>query len=259
MWAFSPAGVQREQRDHGDPRDGRFEGNNPVRKLPSLLLMFVFLSILSAGQALQAGRGGRPVEIKRPTAEAADSTRGDCSGGEAGLDGLGHSQPATTYLSGSTMPNFYDSSGESTYSSVTVSALTSTRWKQQKFTTWQSASGPYSALVLRVVLACSNSSSRTGSGNGMCSAQYSTNAGSTWTTLPGLPEYVFGPDLSQTTYSATLSASQNLSQLQVRACYAASLAFDSSATTTTTLQGYDIRTEGTLAGGARSTVTPIEQ
>lgn len=97
--------------------------------------MFLFLPILSAGQALQAGRGGIPVEIKRPTAEAADSTSGDCSGGEAGLDALGHSQPAPTYLSGSTMPNFYYSSGESTYSSVTVSALTSTRWKQEKFTT----------------------------------------------------------------------------------------------------------------------------
>ncbi len=155
-------------------------------------------------------------EIRRPTAEANYTTAfGICAG---------------TNLASTAMANYYDASGESTSATQSALATTTTdRWKGRVFTTWQAASGSYSVLNLKVFSACSSA----GLGGGDCDAAYSTNGGTSWTPLA-----ILNPA------SISLSASQNLSQLQVRVCAVGF--FDATDPGTGTLTGYDIRTEGTL-------------
>ncbi len=75
----------------------------------------------------------------------------------------------------------------------------------------------------------------TGAGGGDCDLAYSTNGGGAWTFAS-----ILFPD------TITLSPSQNLSQLQVRACAIGYT--DITDPGTGILTGYDIRTEGLLAG-----------
>jgi len=161
---------------------------------------------------------------KRPTAEADDATPGACSG---------------VRVASSAMANFHDSGGEATSSVQSATQF----YKQRRFTTWAEASGGYSALSLKVRTAFDSTPDvPVGDAHGEATVQYSINGGAAWTTIRSARA-----DWAAVTDSVSLSAGQNLSQLQVRVCVMG--VEDSGENGTGTLTGYDIRTEGTLSGG----------
>ena len=163
-------------------------------------------------------------EIKRPTAEADDSSTGVCTSG--------------TRLASGAMPNFYDAD-PNTFSSQSVSGGgINDNWKQRKFTTWAAASGAYSSLNLKIKTACTITPN---SSDAFCGVQYSTNGGSSWTTVSGRYTDVTWATATDT---VSLSAAQDLSQLQVRICVEGIL--DPISPGTAQLNGYDIRTEGVV-------------
>lgn len=207
--------------------------NRLMARLAFLWLVITACLLLSFAQATST-------ETLRPTAEADDNSAGGCSG---------------TNLASSAFPNFYDGGGEVTSTANTViSTTTLTRWKQRKFTTWATTTNTYTSLNLKGTMACDNSQPNVEDALGLCVMQYSTNAGGAWTTMAAETPT---PAVGQTTYSVVLSAAQNLSTLQVRICEQAAPS-SVSTVSTTTLTGYDIRTEGTYQVGVpahRTTTT----
>jgi len=170
-------------------------------------------------------------EIKRPSASANTSSSGVCVSGS----NAGNSTP---------MPFAYDAGTPptSTQSSLSKSSgVSGTKWTGRIFTSWATASAPYSALTINVNFACSDSSA----GLGECGAEYSTDSGSTWTTLADEPD-----GTSQATYSHSLSSSQNLSTVQVRICVASTYDTPNSSPTIGTIAVWDIWTSGTLTAAA---------
>lgn len=146
------------------------------------------------------------VETRRPTAQAADTTFSWCSSGGTNI-----------VFSG--MPNFFDSAGLSTSSNIDVNPSQGTWWMQGRFTNWQAPTAAYSSLSLKVNTSCQVFASGP-VGRGQCTVEYSTNGGSSWTTI-----YDFSSTFSdlrpQGTDSVILPANQDLSQLVVRACISA--------------------------------------
>lgn len=142
-------------------------------------------------------------EIRRPSADS-DNSGGQCT------------SPLTTTGS-PTMANAYDASGTAT--SVTMSAsgtgcndntVCIDRKAGRVFSGVGSPSAAYSSLTLNVNSSCT-STGTTGVSSSDCNVQYSLNGGGSWTALRG-------GFWSQLTDTVTLSTSQTLSQIQVRAC-----------------------------------------
>jgi hypothetical protein len=191
------------------------------------LLIICLLATLGWGQ-----------EIRRPTTETDSLTGAVCNSG-GGTTGV----PA--------MPNFYDSSGESTSSTDgsdwgdTIDNLGVAGGKI--YSGFPAASGSYSALNLIVYSSCTHHDGSSLSNAG-CAVQYSTNNGSTWTT-----DYFVSNTTNHSLVRDTisLSTSQDLTQLKVRWCTSA---VDNGSTDSYyTLAGYDIRTEGTLSSPTAAT------
>lgn len=168
--------------------------------------------------------GAMAQEIRRPTAES------DPSGSPTGLCPAGGAQASAA------MPNFYDVTGVGTSSTLTATSTNvATHTKGRTFTTWATASGPYSSLSLNV-----NSSATLDPTNlnGDAGVEYSLNGGSTWTTLRASGGTT---GWSQTTDTVSLSAGQALSSVQVRMC------IDSfTPTAIQSFSGFDIWTSGVL-------------
>lgn len=166
---------------------------------------------------------GDTTETLRPTADAEDTT-GPCIG---------------TSTASSAMANWWDGSGSSTSSTnIAIASTTIDRKKGRKVTTWAAGTGGYSALVLKVDSSCGSS----GFG-GDCYLQYTTDAGSNWTTVTGRSATTW----TRTTDTIALNAGQSLANLQVRTCGEAY--GDPSSPGQSTFTGYDVYTEGSQAGG----------
>lgn len=116
------------------------------------------------------------------------------------------------------------------------------------FSSWAAASGPYTALSLNVNLSCTNDHGTT---HGYCYAQYSTDGGATWTMLANATG-----SQAQNTYTAAISASTNFANLQVAVCSDASDAAPLGTITATTLQVWDVWTNGTTSGSPGSNSDP---
>jgi len=164
-------------------------------------------------------------EVKRPTFEIDSGATVKC--------GEGTAQTSTG------MPNAYDATGQSTSSVIATQATTvKSFYRSRSFSAWQAAGSTYSALTLNVN-AQEVESNLTGSvGEGLM--QYSINNGSTWTNLVTSS----GSGFSRKTYSATLSAMQDLSQLKVAVCVQSSAGGDTSGPIET-MTVFDIWTVGT--------------
>jgi hypothetical protein len=146
-----------------------------------------------------------------------------------------------------TFPNAYDGSGIGTSTSRTLTAIypgTDDYEQYDGFTTWASASGTYTSYVLKVNSTCTKTAIAAGY------IDYSTNAGSSWTSLKS------GSWTNETTTSAVISGSIALSQLRVRVYQVATDGSTISSRGASTLTLYDIWTEGTLSGASSSKNIP---
>ncbi|MCU1284061.1 MAG: Protein sidekick-2 [Acidobacteriales bacterium] len=179
--------------------------------------------------------GAYAQEVKRPTTNATQSFLSGCTG--------------NTHSGGqSNIAQMYDSSGESTsgvinYASTNVTGVTDV--SNSVMSGWQSASGTYSSLTLKIKSSCVVDPKDT---SAFCAVGYYN--GSSWTSI-----HSSTVGWSTATDSITLSASQNLANLQVSACVSSLSIRDSSADWSTsnglgTLTIWDIRTEGIGATSA---------
>lgn len=145
-------------------------------------------------------------EIKRPT------TDNDPGSTTWATNACG----VSTYTANSTSGALaYDAAGQST--SVTYSQLGTTSGSGQnmtsrKFQAWQSATQTYTSLTLNF----NTSSPGANAFGGASCLMYSLNSGSTWTTV----RCDAGGGWTQTTDTVTLSAAQNLSNIQIGICVA---------------------------------------
>jgi hypothetical protein len=179
---------------------------------------------LSAGVSRSAGGG---TETLRP---ASDSDPG------AGVFG---SCNGTNQSSG-VMTLSHDSSGTSTSSSLSQNGTTTPKkYKVRLFSGWPAGS-VYSALSLKIYSQCTVTLGDTPDAG--CTIQYSTNAGGAWTTARD--DSATGWNDLATPFSVALAAGQNLTQVQVRICSAAT--GDITNPDSTAMDVSDIRTEGTL-------------
>lgn len=163
-------------------------------------------------------------EIKRPTADSdpGASIAYGCSG---------------TNVASTSLPNAYDAAGLTTSSTETAFASTTqNRYKNRKLSSWQSTGNSYSALTLNI-----NSSSPgfSGSGGNAC-VKYSTDGGGTWTSV-----HCSFNSWAQSTSTISLSASQDLSKLQVSACVSGEA--DTLAPGNDSVTLYDVWTAGTIS------------
>lgn len=137
------------------------------------------------------------------------------------------------------LPFFYDAAGLSTSSTRTLTADapgTSTHESSVGLTTWQASSGSYSSFVLKVNSTCTQTN------GAACYIDYSTDGGSTWTSLEA------GVWTNHTTTSSTIPGSVALSQLRVRVYLVATDGPTIGTRGTSTITGYDVWTDGILAG-----------
>jgi hypothetical protein len=165
-------------------------------------------------------------EILRPTTDANSAASIGC---------LGVVDTSTA------MPSSYDAAGIPTGSTQTDTNATRAHQAGRKFLTWQTTSNTYSALTLNINTASVGWLASGGAGNA-CLA-YSVNNGSTWTNVicdTG------GSGWPQQTFSISLSASQNLSFLQVAACAQGGAIGGGSGSDSVTI--FDIWTIGTTSG-----------
>jgi RHS repeat-associated protein len=174
--------------------------------------------------------GLHAVEVKRPTADADSNMASICA-----------SPAGAVNTASSAMPGFYDAAGTNNVSVANVNAsTTASMYSNRVFSAWQAPSGSYSSLVLKVNLLCGSAINSNPNGYaGSCGIQYSTDGGSSWSTLANL---AIPTNLS--TYSVNLSPSQDLSKLKVLAC--ANAIKDTIWGSASVLVGYDIWTEGTI-------------
>lgn len=183
-----------------------------MKKLLPILLLF---GCLSFGQ-----------EIRRPTADVDNSSSITCS--------------STGTATGSVaVPNFYDSSGNTTNSVMGIGDGGGGAYGGRMFQTWASASGGYSALNLIVDISLYVESP------GNSGAEYSTDGGSTWTTIAS--RFSAGTTARQA-YSISLSPAQSLASLKVKVC-----AYNNSVGASN-VTGWDVRTEGVLGSNKRRVV-----
>lgn len=151
---------------------------------------FIFAILLLASTAFAQ-------EIKRPSAEGDGGTAVKC-----GFFG--------TSLASAGMSLAYDAAGQSTSSALAVSgSINTTFYRSRTFSAWQTTGNTYSALTLSINSQETETSPSGSTGSG--TLQYSTNGGSTWTTL-------ISGNWARTTSTVTLSAGQDLSKLKIAAC-----------------------------------------
>jgi hypothetical protein len=175
------------------------------------ILLFLLLSSVAFAQ-----------DYRRPSADADANTTSYACGGTL----LGTSTSMSAVYSSK-------SGNGPTGSSSTITATSAgaaSRVNGRVFTGWSSPYS-YSALTLYISASCA------GTNNHSCSAEYSTNGGSTWQALAAIAA------TTQTTYSVTLSPSLTFSNIQVVSC-ALGIYAGSVGTGTTTV--YDIWTTGTV-------------
>lgn len=91
--------------------------------------------------------------------------------------------------------------------------------------------GAQSSVTLDVSEACANNDAPS---FGLCAVEYSTNSGSTWTSLYS------GEDSSQTTYTVSIGSMADLSTLQVSVCSHAKYDLITPTSTDETVTAYDI-------------------
>ena len=176
----------------------------------------ILILILAATSTASAS-----TEYLRPTADAVETGVGLCTG--------------TTNISSSSMSAVY--SGKSgngpTGSSATLPSVSYTggsRYSERVFTTWQTGHTE-SATTLYI---SANLSTKTGGGGGC--VYYSTNSGSTWTSITS------AVTTTQTTYSVVITGA-NLANLEVVASESAPLSGS-----TVQMTVYDIWIAGTYTG-----------
>lgn len=148
-------------------------------------------------------------EIRRPTTDA--DAFGLCGGSHVASGG------------GNIVPNAYDSAGISTYSQMNQSASIGcnpttctaiSQYRERIIGTWQTPSSAYTSLTLNVV-SSSLGWQITGTGQtGAACVYYRTSPSGSWTQI----RCDSGPGWPQTMDSITLSATQDLSKLQVGVC-----------------------------------------
>jgi hypothetical protein len=144
-----------------------------------------------------------------------------------------------TFQSSSAMALSHDASGTSTFSSLSMNgASTPKKYRVRLFTGWSAATQSYTSLNLKIYSQCTVSLGIPQDAG--CTIQYSTNAGSTWNLAES--DSGAGWNDSVTPFSVILAAGQNLTQLQVRACSAAT--GDAAEPDITNMDISDIRTEG---------------
>ena len=132
--------------------------------------------------------------------------------------------------------------GASATQTITNSS-TPSKYKIRVFTTWQSASTTYTNLTVSASLSCDITDNGDGVG-GTCGAAYSTDNGSTWTTMWKYT-LLSGNSTVQTTYTANITGTP-LSGVQVGVCALA--ASDPGAQgTDVTITTYDVWTTGTTS------------
>ena len=186
-----------------------------------------FFLILALAGALWAQ------EIKRPSADANTSSSAICTTGS----NIANTTPMPFAYDAGTPPT----ASQSSLSMRSAASPGNTRWTGRVFTSWAAATATYTALSININFACADSSA----GNGACGAEYSTNSGSSWTSLASV-----GDGTGQTTYSAALSSSQNLTTVQVRVCAASTYDSINGVPTTGTIAVWDMWTSGTLTAAA---------
>lgn len=141
-------------------------------------------------------------DLKRPTVEA-----------EAGTTAIGC---VGTNTSSTAMANAHDSAGLTTSSTQSTGGTTTqSLYRARKFTTWQSASGTYTALTLNVNAKSGGYLAFGGDVSGNACLAYSINSGGSWTSIKCDTD---GSGWSQQTFNISLSATQDLSKLQVAVC-----------------------------------------
>lgn len=135
-----------------------------------------------------------------------------------------------------------DSAGISTHSSMVVQGTQNiTKFSTRVFSSWQPTGNVYSALTINVNWSAQEVT--TGSTGIMC-VKYSIDGGATWSGLG----CTSGTNLAQTTTTATLTPTQNLSTLKVAVCAKGAAGGDTIGSKET-LNVFDIWTLGTISGG----------
>lgn len=141
-------------------------------------------------------------EIRRPSADSDPGAVTPCAAG------------TTTATTAGT--NAYDASGTATSIAYTAAGSQTstgvTRHATRLFNTWATPSGSYSSLSLNVNSACTDDTVNAG---GDCFVQYSTDTGSSWTTIKS--DSSTG-GWTQQTNTVSLATNQTFSALQVRVC-----------------------------------------
>ena len=168
-------------------------------------------------------------DYKRPTADS-----GVMSGVYYGKSGAGPISPPN---GSSIAPTHFDTSTHSYVGS----------YSQTVFSSWQSATGGYSALTLYTTQKCNITSAVGGS----CQLDYSVDGGSTWANLYSYAGSNSGD--TQSTISVVLSPTLNLANLQLRA----SAYVEDGSVGTTTLTLYDVWTLGITANSAPASYTVL--
>ncbi len=175
-------------------------------------------------------------EIRRPTVETQGVTAPLCSTGGATL---------TSGYVGAI--NFYDAGGESTLTSWIYYAPTddAPHYGSEQYSGF-AAGSTYTSLNLVIYSASGTNSDYFGI-SPRSAVEYSTNGGSTWTTV-----YNTTATRGLTRDTIALSPSQDLTALRVRVCSQGATDYDpdyGSSYSIRYVNGYDIRTEGMVSGG----------
>lgn len=174
---------------------------------------------------------------------------GSCFGQEllrptTDLDGLNNLSLGCTgqNVASPTMPLGHDSAGISTKSTMTIQGTQNiTKFNTRVFSAWQPTGNVYSALTINVNW--SGTETTTGSTGAMC-VKYSIDGGANWSGLG----CTGGSNQTQTTSTATLTPTQNLSTLKVAICAKGAAGGDTIGSKET-LNIFDVWTVGTISGG----------
>lgn len=193
-----------------------------MRQLSAVLILISMCIVLANAQ----------VETKRPTIDI--DSGGQVSGTTVAACNVRYSTASQA------MPLFYDDDPSHATSSVlSIAGASLPPYRARQFSGWQTSTSQYGALAIYVKASC----------RGTCGIEYSSDGGGTWAPLMD----VSGGD-TDGTYTAALAPTQSLSQLRVRACVTPTPRSGVSGSTASSLSGFDIWTEGTVAQGPRPTV-----
>ena len=179
-------------------------------------------------------------EYRRPATDA-DSTN-NALGAAACNDNVG-----TNSGSSSNSAVYTGKTGPGPTGSIAAQGITNTtypaKYRTRVFTTWQAAGNSYSNLTINVNVKCAITDGGDNVG-GLCGAAYSTDGGSTWTTIYSYGSESRGSD-SPTTYTANITGTP-LGGVQVGVCALAAGDYGGQGTGAT-ITTYDIWTTGTVS------------